>query len=514
MRRALVAVLLTAVGLLPATSFAETQKKDTKKPAAGPVENTEEINIPVGSNKTYPAADVKNYSEGVPGVAETRLSSDSSQFVIVGQKPGSTTLLLLKKDGSQTTLVINVFTRAPEVVRRELNQLLEGSTGLSVRQVGSRFFIEGGVNTEGEAKRVQQIASLYAGQVESLVNVGAPSVDRKFNIRVDFFFVQYDRRYAWGVGLSYPSTIGGQAIQSNITWDIANGTIQTAQASLINQPLPGLDLAARKGWAKVLKQSTVITQNGNEALFESGGEQNYAVNSGFSSTIHRIPFGTNVTVLPRFDASSSDLEIKLGAEIADLTPSVSGTSLPGRNTSKLSTNVHMKLGQSVVLSGIKTQTKQRAISGLPLLSEIPVLGVLFGSHSGESNDVEGAIFIVPSVVEAVPRTSVDLVSFAMKQYEKYSGDLDEVSAYDKNPPAPPAQPAQEQQDLGRPFWIGQVFIAWTSRSSFELSLGLSGRSIFARQGRSLWGEMRAVISLSTASLSPVSTCSSRSPIGR
>jgi pilus assembly protein CpaC len=443
MKRAFVAALAAAVALSPVVAHA--QKKD-KKPGSQSGEASEDVNIPVGGNKTYPAADVKNYSEGVPGIADVKLSSDATQFVIVGQKPGSTTLLLLKKDGTQTTLVINVFARSPEVVKRELGQLLENSTGLSVRQVGSRFFIEGGVNTEGEAKRVAQIASLYQGQVESLVSVGAPSVDRKFNIRIDFFFVQYDKRYSYGVGISYPGRIGGEVIQSNLSYDLLAGQTLTAQASVVNQPLPGLDLASRKGWAKVLKQATVIMQNGTEALFESGGEQNYAVATGLTSTIFKIPFGTNVTVLPRYEASSSDLEVKVQADVSDLVPAATGTNLPGRNTSKLNTNVHMKLGQSVVLSGIRTQSKSRAITGLPLLSEIPVLGVLFGSHSGESTDVEGAIFIVPSVVEAVPRSSVDLVGFAMKQYEKFSGDIDEVSAYDKKPPAPPAAaPAAPEQ---------------------------------------------------------------------
>src|SRR5688500_19335992 len=50
-----------------------------------------------------------------------------------------------------------------------------------------------------------------------------------------------------------------------------------ATASIVDQVLPGLDIAATHGWAKVLKHSTVVTSNGSEAKFESGGEQNYFV---------------------------------------------------------------------------------------------------------------------------------------------------------------------------------------------------------------------------------------------
>lgn len=431
------------VGGLAAPIPALAQKKDGQDAPKG---RTEEINLPVGGNKTYPASDVKNYSEGVPGIADIKLSSDNTQFVITAQKPGSTTLLLLKKDGSQTNLVVNVFARAPEVVKQELHQLLENTPGVSVRQVGSRFFIEGGVNSEGDARRVMQIASLYSGQVESLVTVGAPAVDRKFNIRIDFFFIQYDRRSSYSVGISYPSRIGGDFIRSNVSFDLIAGVTTTAQASIVNQPLPGLDLAARKGWAKVMKQATVVMQNGTEGTVDSGGEQNFSQVTGLTAQIYRISYGTHVTVLPRYDASSGEMEIKVQAEVSDLTPAASGTPLPGRNTSKIGTNVHMKLGQSLVLSGIRSQSQQRSSTGLPLLSEIPILGAFFGTQAGLKEDIEGAVFVIPSVVESVPRTNQDLISSAMRQYEKYSGDLEDMDAYDKKPPAPPAAPATESRE--------------------------------------------------------------------
>lgn len=432
----ILALLFAATLGFPGVALAQTGKKD-----AGVKDNankTEEVNLPVGGNKTYSAADVRNYSEGIPGIADVKLSSDGTQFVITAQKPGSTTVLLLKKDGTQTNLVINVYARAPELVKRELQQLLENTPGVSVRQVGSRFFIEGGVNGEADAKRAAQIASLYNGQVESLVTVGAPAVDRKFNIRVDFFFVQYDKRSNYAVGINYPAALGGpNIVQSNITFDLIAGTTTTAQASIVNQPLPGLDLAAKKGWAKVMKQSTVVMQNGTEGTFESGGEQNFVQQTGAAGIfqIFKVRFGTDVTVLPRYDASSGEMEVKIQAEVSDLTPAVQGTPLPGRNVSKLGTNVHMKLGQSLVLSGIRSQSQQRSSTGLPLLSEIPLLGAFFGTQAGIKEDVEGAVFVIPSVVESVPRSTQDLINTAMRQYEKYSGDLEDMDAYDKKPGA-------------------------------------------------------------------------------
>lgn len=410
------------------TSFA--QKGDT----GTVVETTEELSLAVGENKTISASDVNNYSEGTKGVADVKLTTDGKRFVIVGRAPGSTTLLLLNKDGSQTKWVINVFSRSPDSVEREVKQLLEGTSGVRVRRVGARFFIEGGVTADSDVKRIERIAELYPGQVESLVVVGAAPVERKVNIRIDFYFVQYERNSNYAFGVNWPSRIGGEAIQSEVNYDFLSGTVTTAQASVINQPLPGLDIAARNGWAKVLKQSTVITTNGTEATFESGGEQNYPISAGLTANIQPITYGTNVTVLPRFDSDSGELEVKISADVSDLIPAIASTSLPGRSTSKLTTLVNMKLGESLVLSGIRTQSQRRSTGGLPLLSEIPILGLFFGSESQTREDVEGAVFIIPSVVESLPRDSMRLVNSAASQFEEYSGDIESINAYNKRPP--------------------------------------------------------------------------------
>ncbi|MBL8607631.1 MAG: hypothetical protein JNL38_09935, partial [Myxococcales bacterium] len=258
--------------------------------------------------------------------------------------------------------------------------------------------------------------------------------ERKILVRLDFFYVQYEKSSSYAVGLGWPASIGGDTVvQTQFNFDFIARTATTAQASIVNQPLPRLDIAARRGWAKVLKQSTVITSNGAEAIYQSGGEQNFLQTVGLTQGLVKVPFGTNVTVLPRYDTYSKDVEIKLQAEVADLTPPAAGT-VPGRNLTKLDTLVTLKLGQALILSGIKTMARRQTISGLPLLSEIPVLGVIFGSHSKDEQEVEGAIFIVPSIIDSVPKSALDLIKNAMATYKEYSGDIDNVEAYPKAPP--------------------------------------------------------------------------------
>lgn len=154
-----------ALGMLVLSSLpALAEKKDSAV-----VENGQEINLAVGESRTISARDVKNYSEGVPGIVELKLTTDNNSFVINGRRPGSTTLLLIKNDGTQVTLNLNVFLRNPQTVEKELNQLLGGMQGVSVRRMGARFLVDGTVASDADFKRVQHVVSLYPDQVDSLV---------------------------------------------------------------------------------------------------------------------------------------------------------------------------------------------------------------------------------------------------------------------------------------------------------------------------------------------------------
>lgn len=433
---ALVALAISAL-IGSTTGLAHAQRGGGGSGSSSP--STDELGLAVNETKSIPGKDIKNYLPGDSTIIDVRFADSTQQFLVTGKKAGSTTLVLIKNDGSQITWVINVSTKSPEVVYHELQQLLEGETGVRIRRVGGRFFLEGGVTTDNELKRLNMIAQLYPGQVENLVGVGSGSADRKLLVRIDVFFVQYDKNTAYGVGIGYPQAILGDAVVQNVfTYDLLQRAVTTATATINNQPLPRLDIAATNGWAKVWKQSSIITANGTEAVFNSGGEVNFKQSAlGASTGLQKITFGTNVAVLPRYDSQTREIEMKITGDISDLTPpfSTDSGSLPGRDISHLETLVNLKLGQALILSGIKTSTRQHSVQGLPLLSQIPVLGVLFGSHTDKQGEIENAIFVVPSVVETVPKSSLELIKSALSQYKDYGGDIDSINTFDRTPPA-------------------------------------------------------------------------------
>ena len=140
--------------------------------------------------------------------------------------------------------------------------------------------------------------------------------------------------------------------------------------------------------------------------------------------------------LPRYDAQTREIEMNLKADVLELALRLSQGTVPSQDVTKINT-LHQPQARSGAcpLSGIRTRTVRHNITGLPLLSEIPVLGVLFGSHSNQAEDVEGAVFIIPSIIETVPKSAVEVIKNALSQFKDYSGDVDQVESFNKTPPS-------------------------------------------------------------------------------
>lgn len=335
-----------------------------------------ELTLQLGQQVSLSAAGVKSYSAGVAGVVEVRLSKDGEQFVLVALKPGISTLLLFMLDGREVHHRVQVVGTTPEV---------------------------------SQAIRV------------------AP----EDNIRLDLYFVQVSQDDGSQLGVAFPESIGGTAA-INADFNLLSGQLTDASLGIADQVLPRLDLAQRSGWARVSRQAAVVAENGKQAEFRSGGEVNVAIQGALTAEVRAISFGSQVTVAPRFDRESGRIELQVGAEVADLT-SDGGTGIPGRQLAKLDTVVNLDLGKSLVLAGLNSAREARGTRGLPGLSRIPILGALFGSRNRSSEEIKNLLFIVPSVVQAVPLGERNLVEEMLRAYQAFEGEVRDVRLLEVQP---------------------------------------------------------------------------------
>lgn len=314
--------------------------------------------IKVGEQLSLSAKGVEKYSEGKKGVVDIRLPEDGEEFIVVGLKPGNSTLLLIKEDGEKFT---------------------------------------------------------YNFEVKAATN----EVERKENIRLDFYFVELSEGGQYQVGVNWPGSLGAD-VNFEVGIDAAGGT--STSASISNIPLPRLDVLHRGDWARIARQASIITANGEQAEFNSGGEVNVAIEGSLAAELRQIPFGTKVQVLPRFDKESGRLEIRINADVSSLGEG----RVPSRTRSTVSTVVNVEMNQAIVLAGLYAKAESKSRTGLPFLSQLPVIGALFGSHGARHEEIQNVIFIVPSVVDVVGMDARSQISDALKAYDRYSGEMDEV----------------------------------------------------------------------------------------
>jgi Flp pilus assembly secretin CpaC len=60
--------------------------------------------------------------------------------------------------------------------------------------------------------------------------------------------------------------------------------------------------------------------------------------------------------------------------------------------------VDVKRSQSLIISGLMNEERERLRTGIPFLSDIPVLGALFSSSSWRDNESELLVIVTPTVV--------------------------------------------------------------------------------------------------------------------
>ena len=376
-----------------------------------------EVALVVGEQRVIASEDVESFSESTKGVVEVKVPRDGRRLVVTALKPGQTSLLLIERSGRERSLPIAVFARRPETVEAELGELLKDDRGVRARRIGSRIFLDGVVPTEADLERVERVAKMYPGQVESLAQVDPAVVKPRSNIRLDLTFIEMRASAGWGMGVSWPGQIGGTQ-SFDVSWDVGGGA-PTASYQVVDQALPFLEAAAEAGYAKIRKRAALVTTSGNRATYSAGGEVNVAIAGSQAAELRSITYGCALTVLPRLDPGPGALDLDVQAEVSDLTEA-SGD-VPGRTISKVATLVHLGLGQSIVLSGLDADSETRGKSGLPGLSRIPIFGMLFGVHRSREERVNGLIAITPAVIDDVGRDGKRRLEEALAAFEKFKG---------------------------------------------------------------------------------------------
>jgi type IV pilus assembly protein PilQ len=200
---------------------------------------------------------------------------------------------------------------------------------------------------------------------------------------------------------SYSATTSPNALQF-VNLPIANPT-GSISLSLFNGDktrMINLEIQAQEadGTGKTVTSPRILTADKIEALIEQGVQVPYL--SASSSGATQVTFQKAVMALKVTPNITPDGRIMMTLDINKDAPDYAnavGGSVP-INTKHVKTDVLVENGGTVVIGGIFEQIEAKQINKVPVLGDLPVLGMLFRNKSTSNQKTELLVFITPKIV--------------------------------------------------------------------------------------------------------------------
>jgi type IV pilus assembly protein PilQ len=160
-----------------------------------------------------------------------------------------------------------------------------------------------------------------------------------------------------------------------------------------------LELSAAEidGTTKNIASPRVVTADKTTASIEAGVEIPYLQASSSGAT--NIAFKKAVLGLTVTPQITPDDHVGLTVNVSQDTVGAIFAGVPSINTKKVTTEVLVDNGGTVVIGGVYTQDGTDGTTQIPLLGDIPILGWLFKSNSVTKNKKELLIFITPKIMK-------------------------------------------------------------------------------------------------------------------
>ena len=169
---------------------------------------------------------------------------------------------------------------------------------------------------------------------------------------------------------SYSVNLPASAIAGNIPGAFALTLFNTAATRFLNLEITALQSDGR---GKIISNPRVITADNVEAIIEQGTEIPYqqATSSGATS----ISFRKATLSLKVKPQMTPDDNVIMNLEVHKDSVGTQTTAGPAIDTKQVNTQVLVENGGTVGIGGIFTQTEQKTVNKIPLLGDIPIVGI-------------------------------------------------------------------------------------------------------------------------------------------
>ena len=289
-------------------------------------------------------------------------------------------------------------------------RLLSSRGAVSVDERTNTLLIKDTAEVVDHIKSMLKVLDIPVKQVviEARMVTIDDGVDEQLGVRWGYSKAQQD-------GSTSGSIQGNDAIRNgtvpeikdrlnvNLPVTAANaGRLAFQVAKLADGSLLDLELSAleTENKAEIIASPRVTTANQKEAIIEQGTE--FPSNASTSSGATSVEWKKAVLSLKVTPQITPDNRVILDLMVTQdtlgdtvQTGTGTGTAI---NTQQISTQVLVDNGETLVLGGIYQQTIKKNVTKIPLLGDIPGLGVLFRNTTEKNAKRELLIFVTPKIV--------------------------------------------------------------------------------------------------------------------
>ncbi len=289
------------------------------------------------------------------------------------------------------------------ILRTESSDLLSARGAVTVDERTNTLLVR---DTAAQIDNVKAMVAVLDVPVRQVI-IEARMVTVRDNISDDLGI-------SWGVsntGGSSPAVFGsGSTVDSgfNVNLPVAApaATFGMQVAKLADGRLLDLELSAleREGKGEIIASPRITTANQKEAYIEQGTEIPYVESSSSGAT--SVQFKKAVLGLRVTPQITPDNRVIMDLVITQNTRGETVTTPTGPavsiDTQEIGTQVLVESGETIVLGGIYQQQILNDITKVPLLGDIPYVGVLFRNESRIHEKRELLIFVTPRIVSNTP----------------------------------------------------------------------------------------------------------------
>lgn len=196
-----------------------------------------------------------------------------------------------------------------------------------------------------------------------------------------------------------------------------------------------IDALRTEGLLKIHATPMVVTHNGQPAELMNGGEAPVLVPAGLGTTaIEFKPFGIILTAVPHI-LGNGRLRLQIEPSVVERdfanAVQVEGITVPSFTVRKVSTQVEMNFGETLVIGGLISKREDGSTAKLPFFGELPWIGAAFGRKQYTEAETELIILVTPEYVapmspEQVPVGGPGMFSTTPTDHELFWHNMLEV----------------------------------------------------------------------------------------